>query len=356
MTDLQNEIIKLLEESNSKKEELKEVKFNDITNQFSKLNTGVGDVSKIINGPIKALTDQAKAAENSLKMALSAYHEVEDYVRERNGDNSSNKVNSYTINNTSNTPFRKDDIQTPKTNDKSNSKSKFLNPDYWTNKFGSNAETKDDSSDEKNSYQQNGNLGYNNITINGKQQGKDGYSPTIDLPKREPMTNWSFSVPTDNLKFGNTYSPFNSNNQPASEPTVQQSMATQDTPAEKTPKSAVKDKATTIPAKKKITTRKPTIKKAAESIEESNFELQNEGIRDTISNWKINKQEKKVIIDQLQNASRMLSQAQTQIGSARANYVKVYKQLEELYKQIEQAQKMVDKKKSWFGRLRGFWD
>ena len=356
MTNLQNEIMKLLEESNSKKEELKEVKFNDITNQFSKLNTGVGDVSKIINGPIKALTDQAKAAENSLKMALSAYHEVEDYVRERNGDNSSNKVNSYSINNTSNTPFRKDDIQTPKTNDKSNSKSKFLDPDYWINKFGGNAETKDNSSDKRNSYRQNGNFGYDNVTINGKQQEKDGYSPIIDLPKREPMTNWSFSVPTDNLKFGNIYSPFNSNNQPASEPTAQQSIATQDTPAEETPKPAVKAKAATTPAKKKVTTRKSATKKAAESIEESDLELQDEGIRDTISNWKINKQEKKVIIDQLQNASRMLSQAQTQISSARANYVKVYKQLEELYKQIEQAQKMVDKKKSWFGRLRGFWD
>lgn len=337
MTQLQDEVLKLLGESNSKKEELKEVKFNDITNQFTKLNTGVGDVSKIINGPIKALTDQAKAAENSLKMALSAYHEVEDYVRERNGDNSSNKVNSYTIGDTSNTPFRKDDIQTPKTNDKPNSKAKFLDSDYWINKFGGNVETKDNSSDKRNNYRQNGNLGYNNVTINGEQQGKDGYSPTIDLPKREPTTNWSFSVPTDDLKFGNTYSPFNSNNKPASEPTI-------------------KAKAATTPTKKNVTTRKSATKKAAESIEESNLELQDEGIRDTISNWKINKQEKKVIIDQLQNASRMLSQAQTQIGSAKANYVKVYKQLEELYKQIEQAQKMVDKKKSWFGRLRRFWD
>lgn len=331
MINLQDEILQLLKESMLTEDELKEVSFDKITNEISKLNKSPDDIGKIIKDPVQRLINQAQAASNSLKVALTSYNNVEKYYNAKMGNDKPIKTQAYNLDGTAipNQTLKYDANKTSTNNtnvDNSNkSKSTFSNPDYWYDKLSNDFTNKD---------KQNSNMDQNKfsnqyiqpeMTLNGKPYKYDGRFdlniPQAKKPSLEPMR---FQLSGDDVGTYGVYNPWKSKEtpQPAIEPT---------------------------------TKGRGRPKKTSESMEESGLELQNEGLGDMISNMMINHREKKEVINQLENASTMLTQADAQIGEAKQTYIIVYKQLQELAKQIETAKKLINKKKSWYGRTFGFW-
>lgn len=64
---------------------------------------------------------------------------------------------------------------------------------------------------------------------------------------------------------------------------------------------------------------------------------------------------KKLLVDSLRNASRMMSQVQNYTIRIRYTQSKLDKSLKVFYKTIEKVHKMVNSKTSMFGRMFGFW-
>lgn len=64
---------------------------------------------------------------------------------------------------------------------------------------------------------------------------------------------------------------------------------------------------------------------------------------------------KKLLVDSLRNASRMMSQVQNYTTRIRYTQSKLDKSLKVFYKTIEKVHKMVNSKTSMFGRMFGFW-
>lgn len=64
---------------------------------------------------------------------------------------------------------------------------------------------------------------------------------------------------------------------------------------------------------------------------------------------------KKLLVDSLRNASRMMSQVQNYTTRIRYTQSKLDKSLKVFYKTIENVHKMVNSKTSMFGRMFGFW-
>ena len=381
MTQLQDEILRILNESSSNKEQLKEVSFDKITDEISKLNKSPDDIGKIIENPVQRLINQAQAASNSLKVALTAYNNVEKYYNAKMGNNEPTKTQAYNLDGTAipNQTLKynaNNNTSTNNTNvDNSNkSKSTFLNPDYWydklSNKFSNKDKQKSDTNQDKftNPYIQ------PEMTLNGQPFKNDGkYNLDIPKPKEPSLEPMHFQLNGDDVGNYGIYNPWKSketpqpeqNNAvqsepeyaPEPEPTVTPTVEPQSVPTPKATTAKRSQKKVEEPKKVAEPTSKVRgrQKKTSESMEESDLELQNEGLGDMISDMMINRKEKKEVINQLENASTMLTQADAQIGEAKQTYIIVYKQLQELAKQIETAKKLINKKKSWYGRTFGFW-
>ena len=196
-------------------------------------------------------------------------------------------------------------------NTNNQNKSTFANPDAWYNKSGNNLSSENKQKSNTNQYKPSNSYTQSKMTVNGQPYKNDGKF-VLDLPQAPSLKQMDFQLSNDDAGNYGIYNPW---------------------------KPKVKGKP----------------KNASESIKESGLELQNEGLGDMISNMMINQKEKKEVIKQLENASTMLTQADAQIGTAKQTYLVVYKQLQELAKKIETAQKLINKKKSWYGRMFGFW-
>lgn len=418
MTQLQDEILKLLKESMLTEDELKEVTFDNITNQMKDIN--VKSIENIIGGPLAEVKSQAEAAVQSLQTALNAYNSAETFYNKKMGSNKATQTSSHapiqktaitkatstnkgTTTNNNTTPVNNNNINTNANNNttvnnsnnvSNGNSSKSSSFSDWANRIGngirnlmnngnnSNVNTNNNSFQNQNAYQVDEPTAYGKSVSGFTSMNPDG---SITVPTTiKPNVTWNTPDWTQNIGY-NTNPSTPEQVAPTTQPTVQtpeqaqvvqpqvpsnaqsvaqapeqiqnaQPQATTTQQVASTPQPVTQvPTAAPVTTKRKGRPAKATKKTAAESFDESDLELQTEGIGDMIGNWQANRRDKQTMIDYLNDATTMLTQANTQITQAKQQYSIVYKQLNDLSEQIKNARKLIEKKKSWFGRTFGFW-
>ena len=132
MTKLQNEILKLLNESNLTEEQLKEVSFDSITNELVKLNDEIANIDALLNGPAEQFKSQVNGLKNSLEEVMTTYNDIETYFNDKTKGGEAPKVPTYERSD-------KKDVQNglsklnkqTMSNDTKNNKDITSNPNYW---------------------------------------------------------------------------------------------------------------------------------------------------------------------------------------------------------------------------------
>lgn len=426
MTQLQDEILKLLKESMLTEDELKEVTFDKITDQMKDIN--VKNIEDIISGPLAKVKANAEAAVASLNTALNAYNAVETFYNEKMGNGKATQISPHapieqapvtkatstekgTITNNNTTPVNNNNINTNASNNTTaNNSSNVSNGNSsrsssfsdWANRIGngirnlmnngnnSNVNTNNNSFQNQNAYQVDEPTAYGKsvpAAYSKSAPGPISMNPdgSITVPRTiNPKVTWNTPDWTQNVGY-NINSSTPEQVAPTTQPIVQapeqaqvvqpqvplnaqsvaqapeqiqnaQPQATTTQQAASTPQPVTQvPTAAPVTTKRKGRPAKATKKTAAESFDESDLELQTEGIGDMIGNWQANRRDKQAMIDYLNDATTMLTQANTQITQAKQQYGIVYKQLNDLSEKIKNARKLIEKKKSWFGRAFGFW-
>lgn len=433
MTQLQDEILKLLKESMLTEDELKEVTFDKITDQMKNINTK--SIENIISGPLAKVKSQAEAAVQSLETALNAYNAVETFYNEKMGNSKATQTSSYapiqktsvskatntnkgTTTNNNTTPVNNNNINTNASNNtavnninnvSNGNSSRPSSFNDWANRIGNGIRNLMNNGNNVNTNNTNNNSGYNNYqSAYNVPSVNFTYDDAKPAEKEPEDSNFHFQLGNDSISYPNIpgYAPISqaqngsqASGQPATQApeqtqtiqpqaTTTQQVAPTIQPTVQAPKQAqvvqpqilsnaqvtpvaqpeVNSQAAPTPqpvaqtttaapvtTKRKGRPAKATKKTAAESFDESDLELQTEGIGDMIGNWQANRRDKQTMIDYLNDATTMLTQANTQITQAKQQYGIVYKQLNDLSEKIKNARKLIEKKKSWFGRTFGFW-
>lgn len=92
MTQLQNEILKLLSESNLNKEELKEVSFNDISNAVSGID--MEQLSSSTSALTDKLQNECNAAIKAMDEAMNAYKTAQEVYKSKIQNNTTPQNNT----------------------------------------------------------------------------------------------------------------------------------------------------------------------------------------------------------------------------------------------------------------------